>query len=69
MDVSTIDEALANFLIRYEVYELFKHHSGSMKRQFSLRGLIIDEQNFPKTILSLNDRRKTLRNSMKKMKI
>ena len=61
MDISKIDEALANFLIRYEDYKIFQNHSGSIKRQFSLHGLVIDEQNFPKTILSLNDRQKTLR--------
>ena len=66
MDVSKIDEVLANFLIRYEVYTTFKYDSGAIKRQFSLRGLIIDEQNFPKTILSMNDRRKILPKPVKK---
>ena len=34
---------------------------GVLKREFSLHGLLIDEQNFPKSILSLNDRQKVLR--------
>ena len=60
MNVANIDDVLFDFLASSTDYGTFLNHWHSIKRQFSLRGLIIDEQNFPKMI-SLVDRQKARR--------
>ena len=66
MNAADIDDVLADFLISYTDFVTFIHHWGSIKRQFSLRGLIFDEQNFPKTMTCQEERRKVLRKPAKK---
>ena len=68
MNAAIIDDVLADFLISYTDFVTFKRHWGSIKRQFSLRGLILDEQNFPKTMTCQEERRKVLRKPAKKRK-
>ena len=68
MNAANIDDVLADFLISYTDFVTFKRHWGSIKRQFSLRGLILDEQNFPKTMTCQEERRKVLRKPAKKRK-
>ena len=62
MDVSKTDEILADFLIHYKMdgqdpkLGTFRSHWFSIKRQFLQRGLTIDEHNFPKSIIALQER-------------
>ena len=68
MDVSKTDELLADFLIRYKVggvhgdqdpkLATFECRWASIKRQFSQRGLKMEKHNFPKTMISLEERGK-----------
>lgn len=64
MDISKTDEILADFLIRYKIDGqdpkpgTFRSHWFSIKRQFSQRGLKMEKHNFPKTIISLEERGK-----------
>ena len=68
MNAANIDNVLADFLISYTNYVTFIHHWGSIKRQFSLRGLVLDEQNYPKIMTCQEERRKVLRKPAKKRK-
>ena len=67
MNVANIDDVLFDFLASSTDYGTFLNHWQSIKRQFPLRGLIIDEQNFPKMI-SLVDRQKARQKPAKKGK-
>ena len=64
MDISKTDEILADFLMNYKMDGLvpkpgtFRSHWFSIKRQFSQRGLKMEKQNFPKTMISLEERGK-----------
>ena len=66
MDVTQTDEVLADFFATYKIGGLdsdkdptigtFKCLVSSFKRQFSLRGLDVGTDNFPKTISTVNKR-------------
>ena len=70
LDDTKTDEILADYLIGYKLqsdmdpaFSTFWDRWKTLRRQFTLRGLTFEKNNFPKTITALEERGQALRES------